>query len=246
MEKELPVFEKIEAPQDSFLLFLDILGFTEKVQVDLAGSVALLKKIKDDVIRLSKTDSYLKELKGITFSDSIIFTIPFTASCDGYRIAASSIIKIASYYQNALLTQGYLSRGYLCRGDVYHHDDVLVGEPLIRAYKREQAIGNSPVVVIDPEIIEWSKLSQDSDEYRLKKEKGWIHIQDRLLLDNFGRFHVDFLRDSGIQVAQGKTLQEYAVWVISLAQKNIVQHRHKLDISEKWVFLENYARTILK
>ena len=105
------IFEKTEPLKDSFLLFLDILGFSEKVKSDLTGSVELLKKIRDDVIRLNKTESWLKDLKGITFSDSIIFTVPFNANQAGYFTAASLIIKIASYYQNVLLANGYLSRG---------------------------------------------------------------------------------------------------------------------------------------
>lgn len=91
MKKNSTPFHQQEFAKDSFLLFVDILGFSETVKHDLDGSFKLLKKIKEDVLRLSKTKSWLKDLKGTVFSDSII-----------------------------------------------------VGEALIKAYNREQKIGNSP------------------------------------------------------------------------------------------------------
>lgn len=100
------------------------------------------------------------------------------------------------------------------------------------------------VPVIDSEIIECAKQSQVADEWRLKKEQGWVYLLDRLSEDDFGRFYVDFLGE--ISATQGITQQDYITGVIKLAESKVTEFRSNPDIYEKWVFLEKYAKKCLR
>lgn len=246
MEKSISNLET-DIPKDSFLLFLDLLGFSKRVMAldspeDFKKLVTLIKIIKIEVDRLSQMGGWLQDLRGITFSDSIIFTVPFNSKHNGYDLAASLIIKIASFLQNALLRNGFLTRGYITRGLCYHDLDILFGPPLVKAYECEKKyIGNRPIVIVDPIIVESAKNS----DFYLKKvlnEKGDIHILDRLKQDIDGQFYVDFLNDTqGLLEKLGIDRAQDLNHIVVVADKNIEDYKTDEKIVKKWTFLKDYA-----
>ena len=224
-------------PQDCFLLFLDILGFSRLVQEDLDKAVALVTVLKNDIDANSGQEGWQQDLSGMIFSDSIIFTKPYTSTNCGL----DGLVRFASYYQNGLLGKGYLSRGYISRGRVYHDDGIIVGAPLIAAYNCERKIGDSPIVVLDHSIIEEARLVYDGIT-----SSGESHLFECLKQDDDCRFYVDFLsNEADFSNTKFETISDYWQWVITLAKENIERHQDEPGICKKWSFLQSYAQRLI-
>jgi hypothetical protein len=180
-----------DLPTNSFVLFLDILGFSQKIEKirtpgDFKPILVLLKYLKNTCKNYNDAQDILKDLKVQSVMDSIICSIPYNASVNGTPVAATVLIKIAIHLQNLLLTlptpEIHLSRGYITEGIVFHDNELIVGPPYIKAYREERNIGNAPIIVVDKKIIQKAKEAEKQCVH-----DGQVSILDKLKIDTFDR-----------------------------------------------------------
>lgn len=141
--------------KDSFVAFIDLLGFSRKVkgirsESEFLHIAQLLSAIKQTADSLRDSDPMFRNLEVLAVSDSIIVTAPYTSEYPIFKIAAL-ILKL----QADLIGTNFrtLSRGYLTRGLVYHKDGIVFGPAYITAYTKEKVIGHAPRVVVDLGIV---------------------------------------------------------------------------------------------
>lgn len=89
-----------------------------------------------------------------------------------------------------LLYQGYFTRGAVCKGLLYHDDNMVFGEALIKAFRLESEIVKYPRIMLTKDVVDdamTSKYEKDFPEHIKQAIDGpyFIHIlwRLRMLLD---------------------------------------------------------------
>lgn len=198
---------KYEDYVDSLVAFIDILGFDSKVRAinskdDFIRVAALLAALKATADSFDGKDPLLKDFTITSISDSVIVTIPYSSP-----ICTVAMLLLIQKIQYDLMATKFktLLRGYICRGPVYHKNQVVFGKGYSTAYKKEQAIGHAPRVVVDPQIVTTGKKVVEN--YKGNKENV-DHIFNHLIRDaSDGYYFVDYLRPLESQL--GKINKEY-------------------------------------
>ena len=179
--------------RDSFVAFLDLLGFSEAVesiatQEDFDRISWLLFAIKKEAESYSGAEGILADLSATAVSDSIIVSVPFNGPA-----AAMKFVAMLHYLQYNLLV-GFQAplRGFVTRGPLYHHDGILFGAGFMAAYRGEST-AKFPRVVVDPQIIEHARSVIEAVESLEAK----VSIFDYLDEDSDGCFFIDYLKPVG-------------------------------------------------
>lgn len=92
-------------------------------------------------------------------SDSIFFSIAIDDWCrssPGKDEAWACLATLESVFwlQRYLLKRGILTRGGVALGRLLHHDNVIFGPALVRAYRLESQLALFPRVIVDPPVLE--------------------------------------------------------------------------------------------
>lgn len=226
---------------DSLVAFVDILGFDSKVRAinskdDFLRVAALLAALKATADSFDGQDPFFKDFTITAISDSVIITIPFSSP-----ICTIAILLLIQKVQYDLMATKFktLMRGYICRGHVYHKNQIIFGKGYSDAYKKEQAIGHAPRVVVDPQIITAGKKVVEN--YKGDKEKV-DHIFNHLLRDaSDGYYFVDYLKPLETQL--GKVNKEYIEerdGVKTFVKDAIIRYQDDEGIVRKYEWLSNY------
>jgi len=226
---------------ESFVLFLDILGFANAVKKskDPDELISMLKELEELAAGIGKND-LLADLRTIIFSDSIICSIPCDSNSKGELMAGAFILSVAALWQNFLLGHKFLTRGFIAMGPLYHDETTIIGRPYMKAYERERAVGNSPIVVVDSDVIDYAD-SGDS----IPRSPGYRAFFEKLQQDGFGRFSINFLnwgRQDNVPSWNKKDLEG----LLRVADDEIAAHSSDFRIVEKWRFLRHYVSAVLK
>jgi hypothetical protein len=162
------------------------------------------------------------------FSDSIICSIPLSInSSHNNHYAYILITSIASTIQQHLLNYKFISRGYISTGEIFHKNNTVFGKALAIAVKEESKIGDSPIIVIAPEIINYKKSIKNlMNAYR-----------NHFKTDYFGRAYVHYLKQNDKWSINDNRRAN------TLAKKNIKKFQKHSNIFNKWKFLEQYSET---
>jgi len=175
--------DAITLRQGRYLLYLDILGFTQLV---LNGRADEVYKTVDETIRACEQWEHLS-FRVISFSDTIVlYQVPVgwgsSAFCDGYAIAGMT--------WSALLAKGIPTRGAIAFGEFSVHDDsshrhqIYFGKALIEAYEAERRewLG----IAVCPSAWQAVEFAEPGTIDVLARERRWIKEQgDMLLLNPF-------------------------------------------------------------
>lgn len=174
-----------QALQDGrYLLFLDILGFSELVEsVDVEDVYAT---IEEALQAFDRWEELNKCFRTIYFSDTFIFY----QDSKGYGDwAFSDVYAIAGMILSALLAKGIAARGSITFGPFEVREDskrkrtVYFGRALVEAYRAEQR-ENWVGITIQPSA--WIPFEANNagviDAY--ESEGVWIHRHDDVLLLN--------------------------------------------------------------
>lgn len=225
--------------EDSFVAFVDLLGFTEVVRAIKSGRDfdrlgLLLFALKKEAEAYSAADGHLTEVTATAVSDSIVFTVPFSAPA-----AAMKFIAMLHYLQyNLIATFQAPLRGFVSRGSVYHQDGILFGTGYLDAYNGEVSIKGPPRIVVDHQIIAAARNVIDAQQ----SLDGKVSIFTYLVEDEDGNFFIDYLKPVGavgnnpdIDIrAEHEAIREFA------AQR--VQHfEHNEKIRSKYEWLLAYC-----
>lgn len=156
--------------EDRYVLFIDILGFTELIRQSTRedapphGSVSAIfqalnwrfQGLEDGAIDeflpalgLERPDEDL--LKVHTFSDFVV------ASCPATEVGLMTILFIAFDISREWLSMKYLSRGGIARGKVLHRTGdaaapMVFGPAFVKAYELESQVADLPRIVLEQSV----------------------------------------------------------------------------------------------
>jgi hypothetical protein len=237
--------QKFEIPQfidfkESFVTFVDILGFRPKVESiktkdDFDKIALLMLAIKETANRFKlEDDNLFARIEMVAVSDSLIITLPYTDEA-----ACFKIIEFLRHFQYSLLVTSFktILRGYLNKGPVYSKGGIIFGQGYITAYDQERAIGGAPRIVVSPKII---KLANDAVK---RDNSNKISIFDRLRKDSDDHYYIDYLLPYGDAVESQYTKSQQFQDLSSVPQfinDNIMKFQNDPSIQGKYIWLKNY------
>ncbi|MFZ1545776.1 MAG: hypothetical protein WAT12_01555 [Candidatus Nitrotoga sp.] len=172
----------MQAPSGRYLLFIDVLGFSELVQTQGAESVYA---VVDEALSVFSRWEELNQLfKTIYFSDTFIFY----QEPEGYGDwAFLDVYAIGGMVLSALLAKGIPARGaitfgeFVVRQDALKKHQVYFGKALIEAYRAEQR-ENWIGITIQPSAWRPYELKNPGIVGALASEGVWIKRSDDVLL----------------------------------------------------------------
>ena len=211
------------AYQRSILVYLDILGFGNKIKE--AGSDP--SKIQSIYEALTMTKALVTllgepcgedspadrpELKTRMFSDTIVISCQ-TVSDESLHY----VVQDVAISQFLILRKGYFLRGAITLGDHYQEGDLVFGPSLIKAYELEQQLATWPRVVIDP-----SAFGGFSQKFFSAALSAYLSR------DQYGILYVDYLK---------------CEWINAVSQKNRKGKPSRHD-SPEGLFLEHKGEIV--
>jgi hypothetical protein len=173
-EREASVTTKLKNPyrtstdqpwmRQSWVVFLDVLGFTSDVLQATANGTAeellvrlsrALEEAKRDII--PDPNDYLRY--GIRdapyavklFTDNIVLGFPIR---DDGESEFGRMISIVGLFQFSLLKHGFFIRGGITAGRLYMDEDMVFGKGLLDAYEAESKLARDPRIVLAPAAMD--------------------------------------------------------------------------------------------
>ena len=166
--------------EERFVAFIDILGFKqelEKIESNIDSENKNLKRILS-ILNFIDTETqeshysadlpiYVDSPNGVIekelgdprmtyISDCVIISTEPTI--DGFKALSRKIHKIIT----DLAYDGFFCRGAISKGKLFHKDRIMFGSSYIRAYCLEEKVAKYPRVIIDPNILDFFDLSNES------------------------------------------------------------------------------------
>lgn len=257
--------------RQSVVAYIDLLGFkdliTKNSGTKLREGLELLKKIRyfvGDYTEYHERDIGHCDLSKYklrttppcditfyrpavsTFSDSIVISYPYGEQTNS-QLSLGGVLNLLYQLINKIavlaLDLGILIRGAITTGLFYHHDNIVLGNPLISAHELESKTAIYPRVVMDKELIQ-----EITDLKNIKTRKipsiiedfDGIHIYNYvntlLLLDN---------RDCDTKdriTLYNKRLINYQKCI----DDNLEKNSSNSYIYAKWKYLDNYFSIMLE
>lgn len=237
---KLPQFSNFK---ESFVAFIDILGFNNnvkniKTKDDFDKMARLIFAIKETANKYNQeNDDLYGRFNIIAVSDSLIITVPYEDDA-----ACFKIVELIRYIQYTLLVTNFkiILRGYLHRGPVYNKDGILFGQGYSTAYEREQEIGGAPRIIVSPEVI---KLAENAAK---RDDSNKISIFERLRKDKDEHFYIDYLIPYGDAIdahyPKFHQLRDFLT-VPRFIQDNIEKFQDSPKVLGKYIWLKEYFET---
>lgn len=138
--------------------YFDILGFKAIVQ-DKTSSAGEIR----DILELLRKESHpdpegfgSSETSIIAFSDTIVRTTHILSKKNTEYPTGMLFSELSdiAYAQIQMVFKNVIVRGVVTGGKIYHNDDIIFGEGLIKAYEMERDIAKYPRIIVDPEILD--------------------------------------------------------------------------------------------
>jgi hypothetical protein len=149
------------------IIYLDIIGFTDKVEESRADerSIQEIAKILSliefythafntiplrtmaDLAGIPEWHTFPPTLSSVHFSDTIVMAVP-NPDCDSILTVAS----LAAAVQHSMIAHGYFLRGAITVGPHYTKGNVMFGPAFLRAYELEKC-AIWPRLILDPAIL---------------------------------------------------------------------------------------------
>lgn len=231
----------------NFLVYMDILGFKQKLQEyideDMADFLSLEFNVYKDLcidFEKIKKREYFQETKTQIFSD---LTLWLTPEQDNTYINLQRImdhIDSITLIQKQLLDSDIIIRGCITYGDMYVDDNIVYGEALVNAHECESKEVCYPVVVVDQSIMDYLNNVNQSEEHR-----EIVSVIKRYLTDFNHKFHyVDYL---GLHLYLIPMLFEQMVKKHKeLIEQSIPKYKDNPNILNKYLWLKEYHNHALR
>jgi hypothetical protein len=178
--------------QERYCAFVDILGFRNIVtdpKVNFETIRTLLEQLHSPrtsmIVGKEPIDFHAQSI-----SDAIALSTALNVS------GLSILIDTIQHLFLGALENGYFIRGAICRGFLYHDNQMVFGEALVRAYDLETSVANYPRIVITKQVFD------DAMNSNLKH-----YFKDHIRQAEDGPYFVDVFRKLQEQVwaaQQGK------------------------------------------
>jgi hypothetical protein len=180
----------------SLFCFLDILGFSQMVGTESAGSIKGILDVLRKHAQPSPNIHKMLEMSFLTFSDCTIRSTPIRSKSN--RRAPTGLLwnELMSlmFAQVGLISEGYFLRGALTIGKICARKTRVFGPALVRAHSLESEFAIYPRIVIDPVVFEEyeSEPLLRNEIHDLETEKKYIARLVRR--DSDGLYFLDYLR----------------------------------------------------
>jgi hypothetical protein len=134
---------------DRYVLFLDILGFSNIVRQSEASPNQATGMIKtlENIATIDKDsnvyDVEKDDFRSQSFSDCVVI------SENASPIGLFSLLASVTLLTLELLGNGVFTRGGIAKGKLHHSDKVVFGPAMLEAYRLESSIARYPRILID-------------------------------------------------------------------------------------------------
>lgn len=234
------------------IAFIDILGFADLVQ-RMDKSPSLIDSVYEVLSRVHKEEiseqfgDWIREgLANLTLaSDSIFLSIGIDAwSRSGTHrdVAWACLATLESIFwlQRYLLKRGVLTRGGVAFGSLLHHDNVIFGPALVRAYRLESQLALFPRAIIDAPVLNYVATAEPSTHFEFPSRLNSLTRRD---VD--GLVYVDYLHFNAMSVENEPRMAA----LFGEVRQNIVvaleAARSDVRIFQKVAWLANYFNASL-
>ncbi len=167
---------------DSYVAFLDVLGFKEMVNNKNKKILNIYFEVINEVINDLKNKLSKRNLGYIVISDSIILTIPKSGNNNEDIKILRQLCVAISKIQKELAINNIWIRGAVTSGDTFfdQENNQIVGPAYINAYLLEEKLAKYPRVILDSNIINELKLDNST---QLIKKINDLFNKERVLYD---------------------------------------------------------------
>lgn len=234
--------------KDSYVAFLDVLGFKNMViQEDDVKLTTYFKEVKEVINELKNIESK-KNIGNIIISDSIILTIEKDNNKERNVFLLRQLCIAVSKIQKKLALHDIWLRGAISCGKTYFDmfNNQIVGPAYINAYQLEEELAIYPRVIVDNKVI--SDLNYDNSDDFIKgiNDEGsrteeialydWCKNRSitNLTIEQDVLFFIDYLNDVINNPADFTT-------IYNNIKKNLYSNT---KISKKFRWVINYLYTI--
>lgn len=177
--------------EEYMVAFIDVLGASNKIKNDSAGSLNTVHRVYEKALKLYKEqllferhttfdeDDTVETIRIKIFSDNIVL---YTRINDDLRGCFIHLVYLAGYMQAIFLNEGLLVRGGIAKGDFYGDDIMIWGNALVNAYEIESNIAIYPRIVVQSGIINGV-------------EEEFANNYKCLSVDEDGCYYIDYLSE---------------------------------------------------
>lgn len=241
--------EKYSGYTDSFVAFIDILGFKNYIlNNSFQYANDLFTDIKNFANQLLKSDNdvFTKEmLNTVTLniiSDSIVISIPKTTR---YSLEILLLV-INTIVFNILREYGLTCRGGISEGFFYSDNEVAYGPALVAAYNLENSVAVYPRIVFTREVYTvYCKLCDEDDLKNLYDIKA-LETDDELYIADYIGFAIGRV---ACDVIEGRIPKRYAEALfehIPNIIEDVLACNTDRKIREKYLYFRDYYNGCLK
>ena len=239
--------------QDRAVVFLDVLGFQEKLKEFQTEAIQNKEENNTEFYVSAAVDDFINTFKSVVnfldendyryylFSDNICITVDFAQN----RNSLVDILVTINDLFFKFAQKGYFLRGGLDVGKFVDEKDIAIGIPLANAYKIEQSIAQFPRIVLSDAykklLDDFSEDSVFSDDTILKKN---LLIKQHCEVFYINTFFNLFDNENKIEL-----LQSIKQSIVENIARNIANERN--TIKYEWLarefnyFLEEYTEELM-
>ncbi|GAA4466907.1 hypothetical protein GCM10023093_21800 [Nemorincola caseinilytica] len=245
--------------KESFVAFVDILGFSQMIVED-GGKGETLKVVKDAIASATKLLEerkaihnhpyafWYKEFQVKSFSDCFCFSIPLEFD-NGEKDYKQNFVAFYVWIQafcNTLLKAGFLCRGGITQGWHYSDDKIIFSKALVDAYLLESKKANHPLILIHQDLID--NLVQKGFGEQHYYQYMFVHdTTGRSFLHPFNYSIVDELFFGFVEQVNGKLIEERSELIevfLSIIERNIEKLIGRSEV-DKWQWLKEFSHYTL-
>jgi hypothetical protein len=146
------------AYEERYCAYLDILGFRGLIRDLSTGSISV-EKIKAVLHAVHNPPG--RNVTSAAEEDDVRVTNISDAVCISALQTKAALMQLfwqITELSKALLDEGFFVRGALVKGKLYHDENMVFGEALVKAYEYESTIVRYPRVMVTRDIVEDTKV----------------------------------------------------------------------------------------
>lgn len=172
--------------RDRYCAFVDILGFRQLIE-QLGASTASFEALHSLLRRIhgansgAAIDTDGTDFRAQSISDAVAISTTVSA------VGLDKLFQTLQSLSLDLLSEGYFVRGAVVRAPLYHDDQTVFGEALVKAYHFESEVAKYPRIVVTREVRE------DMISY-IAQAKGIYPRMDILRQSSDGPMYLDILQ----------------------------------------------------
>ena len=225
----------------ALVTFLDILGFGELVKTSDAQKIKHVLNIVAEFTREDQNDRDEFSPTSVAFSDSIV-RVRFLDGTNLQQPMGLPFHELLDmvHAQGELIKYGVVLRGAITVGNIYVDGQTIFGPALVRAYELESKVALYPRVVVDPDLLNATKIDRTLGTAHHTPTTDRRYIRNLLTRGENGFWFVDYLRASSAELDDPELEVKYL-----LDHKRLVLERHNNSQTramalDKILWLANY------